>query len=147
MPENNLFEKVPFSQTQSFIDSIGQKISESVPMRYKGYPTPQKSTSYYDERPVKDSSGNLKMYLVYNISSDTSEILNRFYFYHNKLIQAVLTKSRPHISNEFSIYYFRNDSLYCLNSNSFQCIAEDSIIKLGHLYLLNKDKTSDYRYR
>ncbi len=147
MADKNIFENVPPNQTKYFIDSISRKIAESVPVSQTGFPTPQKGSYYYDERPVKDSQGNLKMYFVYDISSDTSEITNRFYFFENRLIAAVLLKTCPGISNTFSIYYFRNDSLFCINTNSNSVISGDSIIKLGHQYLLNKNKTGDVRFR
>ena len=136
----HFFDKVQLNSTEKFIDSICDITWKLVPIKFKGWPNPTKGKSYYDERPVKDSAGNLLMYFVYNISSDTSEVINRYYFHKNQLIQVQNVIFR-HKSFGHSVYYFRDNKMFCFNTIELPFIAEDSLLNLARLYLLKKDTT------
>jgi hypothetical protein len=144
--DNNFLANVPYDKTQQFIDSISSKIAKSVPMGYNGYPTPQKGKFYYDERPVKDSAGELKMYFVYKISSDTLELIEHFFFYQKHLIKVRIIKIQPNFFGQ-SFYYIRDNDLFCSDTKNMPLLSTDSLNKLATLYLQNKDKKDDKTYR
>jgi hypothetical protein len=145
--KEDIFSGVPTDSTKKYIDSIAKKIFADAGMPFTGRPSPQKNTSYYDERNYRDSQGNLAEYLIIENLSDTIENYTSYYFYKNHLIQVWLTKIAYKKFLGLSRYYFRDDKIFDSDTGRLSLIPADTLLNRAKLYLSYKGDLGDTKYR
>jgi len=145
--KDNIFKNIPIQQTKKYITDIYSKIWEEAGIEFTGRPSPQKDSSYYDERNYRDSLGNLAEYSIIEILSDTAEHFTNYYFYKGHLLFVEVHKisNKRFLGN--SRYYFRDGKLFESETEGLPLISADTLINNSKLYLSYKGDKGDKRYR
>jgi hypothetical protein len=133
-------QNLPDSIAKNYLDSLAWSIEKSISYKMKGFPSPKKDTSYYEERPYYDSLRKLKKVTIYEFYSDTLESHTDFYYWDRSLIamRNITSGSGKVIGGLY--YVFKNGRKIDSSLTKLPPISTDTVLKRSTYFLSKFDK-------
>jgi len=134
-------ENMPDSTAKRYLDSLAWVIDKSIPLRQRGFPSNQKDSSYFEERPYFDSSGKLKKVTVYEFRSDTFISYANYHYWQGQFI-----KMRNDVAGSGKVlgiayYIFKGNKLIDSSSVLMKPLSADTILSRANHFRKKFEKS------